>query len=103
LNAQLDVPHTSERPLLSNRLSALEPTIRISLYAPEILNLGTPFTIKGCRELIDNFTVDDGQEVQLEHWFIPLHQVLPLDRLKSANIIPYDPIDQPTEHPTNGA
>lgn len=98
MNDQLSVPHAKERPALSEKLMALEPNVRISLYAPEILNLATPFTIKGCREMIDGFKVEDGQEVQLEHWFLPLHQVLSLDRLKPMNIVSYEPVEA-----TNGA
>jgi hypothetical protein len=98
LNSQLTVPYPTERPPLTDNLIALESTIRISLYAPDILNLATPFTLKGCRDLIDTFKVSDGQEVQLEHWFLPLHQILPLERLKSTNIVAYEPVSA-----TNGA
>ncbi|KAI6170743.1 hypothetical protein M3Y97_01124600 [Aphelenchoides bicaudatus] len=90
LNEQLSVPCESERPPLSDLLTSLEPSILICLYAPELLNLATPFTLKGCRELIDNFKVNMGQEIQLEHWFLPLHQILPLERLKPTNILAYE-------------
>lgn len=81
-----------ERPPLSDRLRAFEAeqSVEIGLYVPDILDMHTPASIDECRQIVDSFKVPDFKEVQLEHWFLPLHQIVPLERLGTANIVPYE-------------
>ncbi|KAI6232146.1 hypothetical protein M3Y95_00456000 [Aphelenchoides besseyi] len=87
---------STERPPLSDRLREFEQNeaIEIHLYVPDILEMKTPKSIEECRELVDNFKVPEYKEVQLEHWFLPLHQLVSMERLTSANIVPYDSVPQ---------
>ncbi|KAI6240453.1 hypothetical protein M3Y99_00453200 [Aphelenchoides fujianensis] len=98
LIAQLMSPKPEgERPPLSDRLHAFEAeqAVEIGLYVPDILDLQTPQSIAECRQLVDSFKVPDFKEVQLEHWFLPLHQIVPLERLGAANIVPYEQEHKP--------
>ncbi|KAI6173267.1 hypothetical protein M3Y98_01063500 [Aphelenchoides besseyi] len=87
---------STERPPLSDRLREFEQNegVEIRIYVPDILEMKTPNSIEECRELVDDFKVPEFKEVQLEHWFLPLHQLVSMERLTSANIVPYDSVTQ---------